>query len=71
MRRTASSPLTPTLDPATGKFSGPFPPANGGELHFAGQFARQVIAAPGAVSVRLDSLTLGSAYDVTPNIVLS
>ena len=57
----------PSLDPATGKFSGPFPPANGGELQFAGQFARQVIAAPGAVSVRLDSLTLGSAYDVTPN----
>src|SRR4051812_7802662 len=56
----------PSLDPATGKFSGPFPPANGGELQFAGQFARQVIAAPGAVSVRLDSLTLGSAYDVAP-----
>ncbi len=56
--------------PATGKFSGPFPPANGGDLHFAGQFARQVIAAPGAVSVRLDSLTLGSAYDVTPQHVL-
>ena len=35
----------PSLDPATGKFSGPFPPANGGELQFAGQFARQVIAA--------------------------
>jgi hypothetical protein len=57
----------PSLDPATGKFSGPFPPANGGELQFAGQFARQVIAAPGAVSVRLDSLILGSAYDNAPN----
>jgi hypothetical protein len=53
----------PSLDPATGKFSGPFPPADGGVLQFAGQFARQVIAAPGAVSMRLDSLTLGSAYE--------
>jgi len=58
----------PSLDPATGRFSGPFPPADGGDLHFAGEFARQVIAAPGAVSVRLDSITLGSAYDLTPNI---
>jgi hypothetical protein len=58
----------PTLDAATGRFSGPFPPADGGELAFAGQFARQVIAAPGAVSVRLDSLTLGSAYDLVPNV---
>jgi hypothetical protein len=58
----------PTIDAATGRFSGPFPPANGGVLGFAGQFARQVIAAPGAVSVRLDSITMGSAYDVTPNI---
>jgi hypothetical protein len=56
----------PTLDPATGRFSGPFPPANGGDLHFAGQFARQVIAAPGAISIRLDSLTMGSAYDFVP-----
>jgi hypothetical protein len=61
-------PAEPTLDPTTGRFSGPFPPANGGVLQFAGQFARQVIAAPGAISVRLDSLTVGSAYDLTPNI---
>jgi hypothetical protein len=58
----------PDLDPTTGTFTGPFPPADAGELAFAGQFARQVIAAPGAVSVRLDSLTLGSAYDPSPNV---
>ncbi len=57
----------PTLDPATGKFSGPFRPATG-DLHFAGEFVKQVVAAPGAVSIKLDSLTLGSAYDGTPNI---
>jgi hypothetical protein len=61
-------PAEPTLDPATGRFSGPFPPADGGALDFAGQFARQVIAAPGAISVRLDSITLGSAYDPSPNV---
>jgi len=62
----------PTLDPATGKFSGPFPPADAGVLQFAGEFARQVIAAPGAISTRLDSLTLGSAYEFgtsgSPNV---
>ena len=58
----------PTLDPATGKFSGPFPPANGGDLHFAGALAQQVLAEPGAVSVHLDSLTLGSAYDLIPTV---
>jgi hypothetical protein len=55
----------PTLDATTGKFSGPFAPA-AGDLHFAGEFARQVVAAPGAVSIKLDSLTLGSAYDGAP-----
>jgi hypothetical protein len=55
----------PTLDPATGKFSGPFRPATG-DLHFAGEFAKQVVAAPGAVSIKLDSLTLASGYDGAP-----
>ena len=57
----------PSINPADGRFSGPFPPADGGTLAFAGQFARQVIAAPGAISVRLDSIALGSAYDPSPN----
>ncbi|HZN98723.1 MAG TPA: hypothetical protein VFB61_13400 [Gemmatimonadales bacterium] len=58
---------TPTLDPATGRFSGPFPPADGGDLHFAGQFASQIISAPGELTATLDSLTLGSAYDGLPS----
>jgi hypothetical protein len=57
----------PTLDAATGRFSGPFPPADGGDFHFAGQFARQVISNPGVLSVTLDSMSLGSAYDFIPN----
>jgi hypothetical protein len=64
--QTAAFPNVPTIDPATGKFSGPFPPADGGDLHFAGEFARQVIAAPGAISVALDSMALGSAWDGIP-----
>jgi len=59
-------PADPTIDAATGKFSGPFAPATG-DLHFAGEFAQQVIAAPGSVSIKLDSLTLGNPYDVAPN----
>jgi hypothetical protein len=58
----------PTIDGATGRFSGPFPPANGGDLHFAGELASQVLSAPGVVSIVLDSLTLGSAYDLIPNV---
>ena len=57
----------PTIDPATGKFSGPFAPATG-DLHFAGEFAKQVVAAPGAVSIKLDSLTLANPYDGAPTI---
>jgi hypothetical protein len=57
----------PTLDAATGKFSGPFRPTTG-DLHFAGEFAKQVVAAPGAVSIKLDSLTIANPYDLAPNI---
>jgi hypothetical protein len=58
----------PTLDAVTGRFSGPFPPADGGDLHFAGgAFAQQVIAEPGVLSVVLDSLQLGSGYDAIPS----
>ena len=50
----------PTLDPATGKFSGPFPPANGGILGFA-SLVPQLIGAAGSFAVRLDSIQLGQA----------
>jgi hypothetical protein len=60
-------PSDPTIDAATGKFSGPFAPATG-DLHFAGEFAKQVVAVPGAVSIKLDSLTLANGYDGEPTI---
>ncbi len=56
----------PALDPTTGIFSKPFPPADGWSLSLAA-FVKELIAAPGAVAVRLDSLQLGSAYDNAVN----
>lgn len=55
----------PSLDPATGTFSGPFPSLNGASLSLVA-FVQQLIAAPGAVAARLDSLDMGSAYDEIP-----
>jgi hypothetical protein len=60
---TAAAP--PTLDPTTGVFSGPFPPANGWEFGL-GTFVTSVLTAPGQVKLVLDSVQLGSAYDVIP-----
>ena len=51
----------PTIDPTTGTFSGPAPPANGWDLGF-GDFIAQVLADPGNFTVRLDSLLLGAPY---------
>ncbi|HXI20905.1 MAG TPA: hypothetical protein VNH46_07470, partial [Gemmatimonadales bacterium] len=59
-------PSLPTLDATTGEFSGPLPPANGTVLGFAGQFASKVVSAPGDLSLTLDSIGGGSAYDGTP-----
>ena len=59
-------PSLPTIDGTTGIFSGPMPPANGTVLGFVGQFARQVIAAPGSLLLTLDSIGAGSAYDNAP-----
>ena len=50
---------TPSIDPANGTFSGPFPPANGGVLGFVGEFASKVVATSGALVARLDSLDMG------------
>jgi hypothetical protein len=51
----------PVIDPNTGAFSKKMPAPNGWNLALSA-FVQQVIAAPGAISVSLDSLTLGSAY---------
>ncbi len=55
----------PTLDPVTGKFSGPFPPANALEPEIVG-FAQELISESGALAIRLDSLDLGNGYTDIP-----
>jgi hypothetical protein len=52
----------PILDPATGRFDGPFPPANGFGLGLA-ELVRTVLPSSGSLSLLLDSLQLGSAYE--------
>jgi hypothetical protein len=57
----------PTLDGATGRFSGPFPATDGATLGFVGELASKVVAAPGQLSLVLDSITAGNGgYDGTP-----
>ncbi len=51
----------PTIDPATGTFSGPFPPANGWTIGF-GEVVTQVLGAEGELVATLDSIQLGSPY---------
>ena len=53
--------VLPGLDPTTGTFTKNMPAPNGWTLALAA-FVQQVIAAPGAISVALDSMTLGDAY---------
>jgi hypothetical protein len=60
------APLTnttvPSIDPATGKFSGPFPPANGGAPGLA-VLMSQVLGTPATFAVKLDSMVLGESGD--------
>lgn len=53
--------VTPTLNSATGTFSGPARPADGTTLAFAGELASQVVGAPGVLLAVLDSLHMGQA----------
>jgi hypothetical protein len=53
----------PTLDPATGRFSGPFPVADALHVSFAGEFVSRLLGGTGQFSVTLDSIDPGSAYD--------
>jgi hypothetical protein len=55
----------PTIDAATGKFSGPMPPANDFEFGLA-EFVQTLLTAPGSFSLTLDSIGLGSAYSAPP-----
>ncbi|MGH7509478.1 MAG: hypothetical protein ACREMZ_08405 [Gemmatimonadales bacterium] len=49
----------PTIDPATGTFSGPFPPANGWDVGLQ-EIVSQVLVGETQVSALLDSIQLGS-----------
>jgi hypothetical protein len=64
-----SAGAVPALDPGTGRFSGPFPPANDLELGLT-EVVKEVLAEPASFSVRLDSLRLGipSIYSLTATI---
>ncbi len=57
----------PTIDPATGMFSGPFPPADGGVVAL-GALVTEIVGREGAAAARLDSITLGSAYQGVPHL---
>jgi hypothetical protein len=57
----------PTLDGTTGIFSGPARPATGASLGFVGALVSQVVKQSGSMSVTVDSMVLGSAYDGIPN----
>jgi hypothetical protein len=48
----------PTIDPATGKFSGPFPPANGASAGLVSPIS-QILGAPAELTVQLDSISPG------------
>ncbi len=56
----------PTIDPATGKFSGPFPPANGQTLGFLGDLAANIFSEGGQVAATLIGVGLGDARDAVP-----
>ncbi|MEO8296079.1 MAG: hypothetical protein ABI613_11240, partial [Gemmatimonadota bacterium] len=62
----------PSIDPVSGRFSGPFPPATqraslfGWSLNFS-VFLANTLTGSGSISVRLDSIQLGSPYDNLPH----
>ncbi len=52
----------PVLDPTTGRFDRSFPPATGFGVELA-ELVQSVLPSSGSVSLSLDSLRLGSAYE--------
>lgn len=56
----------PTLDPATGRFSGPFPPANQSGAGITDLVAPLLPDGFGGFTARLDSIRLGSPYASPP-----
>ncbi len=57
----------PTIDPTTGQFSGPFPPAKSWTIGF-GDFVASVLSTSGSFSATLDSIALGSPYGGSPHV---
>jgi hypothetical protein len=53
----------PTIDPATGIFSGPMPPTNGGGLGFMAFVAQVLAPGNGALTLTVDSVLGGDAWD--------
>ncbi len=56
----------PAFDPATSKFSGPFPAANAWDVSFVGAVS-EVLKGSGSFSARLDSIGLGNAVEGMSN----
>ncbi|MGE0353112.1 MAG: hypothetical protein AB7I33_12170 [Gemmatimonadales bacterium] len=56
----------PTLEPSTGRFSGPFPPANQSGAGIADVVAPLLPDGPSGFTARLDSIRLGSPYASPP-----
>jgi hypothetical protein len=56
----------PLIDPATGRFSGKFPAANGAQIAFVGQFAQSIFSGDGAFTATLIGLGLGDARNGIP-----
>ena len=56
----------PTINSTTGVFSGPARVATGAQIGFVGDFIAQVVTQSGETSLTLDSMDLGSAYDLIP-----
>ncbi len=54
----AAIPNDPTID-ASGRFSGPQRPANGGVLDFVGAFVKEIVTSSGSIRAKLDSLQAG------------
>jgi hypothetical protein len=56
----------PTIDPATGRFSGKMPPANNASLDFVGGLVQTLFSGSGSFSIKLIGLGLGDARNTIP-----
>jgi hypothetical protein len=59
--------VVPKIDPVTGIFSKPFPPADGWKLTLNG-LVSSLVKQVGDITFRLDSIDMGSAYNSVPGV---